>query len=61
MKNGGKNKSVAFIIMFSIYIYIYMQIIIRNNWQIITSENGMKLGANCHTCNRKHTKNMPRK
>ncbi len=81
MKNGGKNKSVAFIILFSIYIYIYiymyvcmyvciyiyiyiyiyMQIIIRNNWQIITSENGMKLGANCHTCNRKHTKNMPRK
>ncbi len=24
MKNGGKNKSVAFIILFSIYIYIYI-------------------------------------
>ncbi len=23
MKNGGKNKSVAFIILFSIYIYIF--------------------------------------
>ncbi len=27
MKNGGKNKSVAFIILFSIYIYIYIYII----------------------------------
>ncbi len=26
MKNGGKNKSVAFIILFSIYIYIYIYI-----------------------------------
>ncbi len=26
MKNGGKNKSVAFIILFSIYIYIYISI-----------------------------------
>ncbi len=24
MKNGGKNKSVAFIILFSVYIYIYI-------------------------------------
>ncbi len=24
MKNGGKNKSVAFIICFSVYIYIYI-------------------------------------
>ncbi len=24
MKNGGKNKSVAFIILFSIYIYIFL-------------------------------------
>ncbi len=28
MKNGGKNKSVAFIILVSIYIYIYIYIII---------------------------------
>ncbi len=27
MKNGGKNKSVAFIILFSVYIYIYIYII----------------------------------
>ncbi len=26
MKNGGKNKSVAFIILFSVYIYIYIYI-----------------------------------
>ncbi len=26
MKNGGKNKSVAFIFLFSIYIYIYIYI-----------------------------------
>ncbi len=26
MKNGGKNKSVAFIILVSIYIYIYIYI-----------------------------------
>ncbi len=26
MKNGGKNKSVVFIILFSIYIYIYIYI-----------------------------------
>ncbi len=24
MKNGGKNKSVAFIILVSVYIYIYI-------------------------------------
>ncbi len=24
MKNGGKNKSVAFIFLFSVYIYIYI-------------------------------------
>ncbi len=28
MKNGGKNKSVAFIILFSVYIYIYIYIYI---------------------------------
>ncbi len=28
MKNGGKNKSVVFIILFSIYIYIYIYIYI---------------------------------
>ncbi len=26
MKNGGKNKSVAFIILFSVYIYIYIEL-----------------------------------
>ncbi len=26
MKNGGKNKSVAFIILVSVYIYIYIYI-----------------------------------
>ncbi len=26
MKNGGKNKSVAFIMLFSVYIYIYIYI-----------------------------------
>ncbi len=26
MKNGGKNKSVAFIFLFSVYIYIYIYI-----------------------------------
>ncbi len=26
MKNGGKNKSVAFIILISVYIYIYIYI-----------------------------------
>ncbi len=26
MKNGGKNKSVAFIILFSVYVYIYIYI-----------------------------------
>ncbi len=26
MKNGGKNKSVAFIILFSEYIYIYIYV-----------------------------------
>ncbi len=24
MKNGGKNKSVAFIILFSVYLYVYI-------------------------------------
>ncbi len=28
MKNGGKNKSVAFIILVSVYIYIYIYIYI---------------------------------
>ncbi len=28
MKNGSKNKSVAFIILFSVYIYIYIYIYI---------------------------------
>ncbi len=28
MKNGGKNKSVAFIILFSVYTYIYIYIYI---------------------------------
>ncbi len=31
MKNGGKNKSVAFIILFSIYIYIYIYIYINKH------------------------------
>ncbi len=29
MKNGGKNKSVAFIILVSVYIYIYIYIYSR--------------------------------
>ncbi len=33
MKNGGKNKSVAFIILVSVYtVYIY------NNWYINTND-----------------------
>ncbi len=31
MKNGGKNKSVAFIILFSVYIYIYIYIYIPHH------------------------------
>ncbi len=35
MKNGGKNKSVAFIILFSIYIYIYIYIYIIFNVNVV--------------------------
>ncbi len=31
MKNGGKNKSVVFIILFSVYIYIYIYIYIHTH------------------------------
>ncbi len=34
MKNGGKNKSVAFIILFSVCIYIYMCIYISSKLDI---------------------------
>ncbi len=37
MKNGGKNKSVAFIILFSVYsIYIYIYIYIYTHIHIYT-------------------------
>ncbi len=31
MKNGGKNKSVSFLIVFSVYIYIYICICMYGN------------------------------
>ncbi len=31
LKMGGKNKSVVFIILFSVYIYIYIQYIYGNS------------------------------
>ncbi len=31
MKNGGKNKSIVFIILFRVYIYIYIYIYIYNS------------------------------
>ncbi len=33
MKNGGKNKSVAFKILVSIYIYIYKKNFLFQNWK----------------------------
>ncbi len=45
MKNGGKNKSVLFIILFSvcmyvcmyvyIYMYIYTQVHLKKKWNIV--------------------------
>ncbi len=34
MKNGGKNKSVTFIILFSVYIYIYIYTLLTSNFLI---------------------------
>ncbi len=32
MKNGGKNKSVAFIILVSVYIYIYKSVVTMSEY-----------------------------
>ncbi len=46
MKNGGKNKSVVFIILFSVYIYIYIYIYtqpeFRKCWDVFLNLNKMK-------------------
>ncbi len=43
MKNGGKNKSVAFIILVSVYIYIYIYII---QWRTVGFQSGPSV-SNC--------------
>ncbi len=34
MKNGGKNKSVAFIILFSVYIYVCVCVCVYNPYLV---------------------------
>ncbi len=42
MKNGGKNKSVAFIILFSIITYLFNVAIRLNSVTLVNTNNIMK-------------------
>ncbi len=45
MKNGGKNKSVAFIILVSVYIYIYTKYITKYTVHILlVHDSGCRVG-----------------